>query len=74
MSYFPWFPDTREGVGDRNKRSDFAVTVARKHFITKQDVRNVRVNVTDRLIMKHREDAMSVHLSVEQLRRSLLIL
>ena len=43
--------------------------MARKHFLTKQDVRNVRVNVTDRLIMKHKEDAMSVHLLVEQLRQ-----
>ena len=29
----------------------------------------MRVKVTDRLVMKHREDAMSVHLAVEQLRQ-----
>ena len=37
--------DERQGVGDRSKRPDFAQTVSRKHFLTKQDVYNVRAKV-----------------------------
>ena len=52
--------DVREGVGDRDKRSDFLQSVSRKHFITKQDVRNIRSKVKDPLIMRHKHDPTSV--------------
>ena len=50
MSIFPWLSDTREGIGDGTKWSEFAETVACKHFITQRDVRNMHVNVTDKLV------------------------
>ena len=52
--------DIREGVGDRNKRSDFLQSVSRKHFITKQDIRNIQSKVNDPLIMRHKHDPTSV--------------
>ena len=42
--------DVRETVGDRNKREDFDQSVSRRHFLTKSDVRNIRVKVEDRVI------------------------
>ena len=61
--YYAWV-DIREGVGDRNKRSEFLQCVSRKHFITKQDVRNIRAKVNDPLIMRHKHDPTSVRASV----------
>lgn len=61
--------DTRENVGDRVKRHDFDQTVSRKHYLTKQDVRNISAKVTDNLVKKHKEDALSVQLTVEELQQ-----
>ncbi len=52
--------DERQGVGDRSKRFDFAQTVSRKHFMTKQDVYNVQAKVKDVLVMRHKSDPTSV--------------
>ena len=47
------FLDIRDTVGDRSNREDFEQFVARKHYITKQDVTNTRRRVHDRTIIKH---------------------
>ena len=39
----------------------------RKHFITKQDIANVRVKTKDLTVIRHQEDAMSVELFVQEL-------
>ena len=54
------FIDVREGVGDRNNRSEFMQYISRKYFITKQDVRNIRSKAKDPLIMRHIHDPTSV--------------
>ena len=59
----------REGVGHHTKRQDFAQTVSRKHFITKQDVRNTRRSVSDRLIKRHDNDAMSDSILVREIQQ-----
>ena len=51
--------DVRESVGHRSKRQDFDQAVSRKHFLTNQDVRNVRRSVLDRQIKRHENDATS---------------
>ena len=48
---------------------DFDQTVSRKHYLTKQDIRNISTKVTDNLVKKHKEDALSVQLTVEELQQ-----
>ena len=45
--------DVRETVGDRTKRQEFDQCVSRKHFLTKSDIRNMRVKVDDMVIKRH---------------------
>ena len=59
--------DVREGVGHCTKWQDFAQTVSTKHFITKQDVKNIWRSVSDRLIKRHDNDAMSVSIFVREI-------
>ena len=59
--------DVREGVGHCTKRQEFAQTVSRKHFITKHDVKNIQRSVSDRLIKRHDNDAMSVSILVREI-------
>lgn len=40
---------------------------SRKHFITKQDVSNIRVKVNDNSTIRHQNDALSVSLFVAEL-------
>lgn len=57
----------RETVGDRSKRGDFDQSVSRRHFLTKSDIRNIRVKVDDRIIKRHEDDATSVSMIVAEL-------
>lgn len=43
--------------------------MSRKHFLSKQDVRNIRRSVVDRQIKRHENDAMSVSILVEELQQ-----
>ena len=61
--------DARENVGHRAKRQDFDQAVSRKHFLTKQDVRNARRSVLDGQIKRHENDAMSVNILVQELQQ-----
>ena len=42
---------------------------SRKHFLTTQDVRNIKRKVQENIIIKHEDDATSVSLAVEELRQ-----
>ena len=55
--------------GHRNNRDFFDHCTSRKHFITKQDISNVRVNVKDNAIIRHKNDPMSVSLLVAELQQ-----
>ena len=61
--------DVRETVGDHNKLEDFDQSVSRRHFLTKSDVRNIRVKVEDRIIKRHEDDATSVTMMVAELQQ-----
>ena len=61
--------DVREGVGHGTKWQNFSQTVSRKNFITKQDVKNIRRSVSDRLIKRHDNDAMSVSILVREIQQ-----
>lgn len=58
-----------ENVGDRENRQKFGVTAKRRHLITKQDVANLRRKVCDRTFIKHSDDAASVNMTVNELKR-----
>ena len=58
--------DVREGVGHLTKQQDLAQTVSRKHFLTKQDVKNIWRSVSDRLMKGHDSDAISVGIPVRE--------
>ena len=59
--------DIRERVGHRVSRHTFEQKVSRKHFLSKQDIRNVKRSVLDRQIKRHENDAMSVAILVHEL-------
>jgi len=61
--------DIRQDVGNRRKRSEFIQSVSRKHFVNKHDIRNIRVKVQDRLVIRHQDDAQSVCLAVSELQQ-----
>lgn len=60
-------PDVREHVGDRQKRDDFDHCVTRRHFLSKNDINNIRSNIGDNAIKRHENDAISVSLLVSEL-------
>ena len=41
--------------------------MSRKHFLSKQDIRNVKRSILDRQIKRHENDAMSVAILVHKL-------
>ena len=43
--------------------------MSRKHFLNKRDIRNIQVK--DRLVIRHRDDAQSVSLAVAELQQEL---
>ncbi len=59
--------DVREDVGDREKRDDFDERVARRNFLSKNDINNIRSRVGNNTIKRHENDAISVSLIVSQL-------
>lgn len=63
------FVDIRQDIGHRSKRALFDQCASRKHFITKQDISNVRVNIKDNAIIRHKSDPISVSLLVAELRQ-----
>ena len=69
MIIISWYIDIRQDVGNRTKRSEFIQSVSRKHFLNKRDIRNIRVKVHDRLVIRHQDDAQSVCLAVLQLQQ-----
>ena len=48
---------------------EFEAEAKRKHFITKQDVANVRVKIKDLTVIRNQEDAISVDLFVRELQQ-----
>ena len=52
------FTDIRQDVGHRSKRDLFDQSASRKHFITKQNISNVRVNIKDNAIIRHKSDPL----------------
>ena len=61
--------DVRENVGNRIRRQNFDQAVSRKHFLSNQDICNVRTSVLDRQIKRHENDALSVGILVHELRQ-----
>ena len=61
--------DIRQDVGNRTKRNEFLESVSRKHFLNKCDIRNIRIKVQDRLVIRHQDDAQSVYLAVAELQQ-----
>lgn len=61
--------DVRESIGHRSKRQDFDQTVSRKHYLSNQDVRNIRRSVVDGKIKRHENDATSVDILVRELQQ-----
>ena len=61
--------DIRQDVGHRSKRDLFDQCASRKHFITKQDISNLRVNIKDNAIIRHKNDPTSVSLLVAELQQ-----
>ena len=43
--------------------------MSRKHFLNKCDIRNIRVKVQDRVVIRHQDDAQSVCLAVSELQQ-----
>lgn len=61
--------DIRENLGDRNKRHQFDEAVSRKHFLSTQDVRNVRRKLDNDQVMRHSNDAISTSMRVHELKQ-----
>lgn len=59
--------DVRENVGCRARRQEFDQTVSRKHFLSAQDIRNIKRTVLDRQVKRHENDAQSVDILVGEL-------
>ena len=61
--------DIREDIGNRTRRDEFDETVARKHFLTRQDVNNIRRKVQDNQVIRHEDDATSVSIRIAELQQ-----
>ena len=59
--------DIREEIGERHQRNEFDKVVSRKHFITRQDCRNVCIKIRDFTNHRHTNDAVSVDRIVQEL-------
>ena len=51
-------------LGTERKRGEFDQAVGRKHYLTRQDVNNIRRNVKDNQVIRYQDDATSVSLAV----------
>ena len=54
------FPDIREDIGSRSRRTTFTEEVQRKHFITRRDLLNMKRKVCHLTATRHEDDAISV--------------
>lgn len=68
LTYKP-ITDIRSDVGHRCKRAEFQNESTRKHFVTKQDIANVRIKVKDQSVIRNRDDAVSVDMFVTELQK-----
>ena len=62
------FIDICQDVGNRNKSEFFDQYAPQKHFISKQNISNVRVKIKDNATIRHKNDALSVSIFVAELR------
>ena len=61
--------DVREDIGNRTRRDDFNQTVGRKHYLTRQDVSNIKRKLHDNQVIRHQDDATSVSIRVAELQQ-----
>lgn len=66
-----YITDVREDVGNRQNRDEFDQCVARRHFLSRSDINNIRADVGDYTIKRHDNDAISVSLLVSELQGEL---
>ena len=57
----------RGDLGSRTKREDFMKNASRRHFITRQDCRNVGRKLADFSKHRHTDDAISVDRLIREL-------
>lgn len=50
-------------------RGKILTSVSRKYFLTKQDIRNIKAKVDDRIVKRHEDDASSVSMMVAELQQ-----
>lgn len=62
-----YYSDIRSGVAGRTTRTSYSETTERKHFVTRQDVRNITRPIKDFSRHRHAEDAISVDRIVTEL-------
>ena len=58
--HYPNFQDVRSDLGNRHQRQNFDQTASRRHFITRQDCRNVCQKIRNFSNHRHKNDALSV--------------
>ena len=63
------YTDIRGEIGTREARKQFREEVTRKHFITRQDCRNITRRVRDFSSHRHTEDAISTYRFVHELQK-----
>lgn len=63
------YADIRGEIGTREARKKFRKEVTRKHFITRQDCRNITRRVRDFSSHRHTEDAISTDRIVHELQK-----
>ena len=63
------FPDIREDIGSRSRRTTFTEEVQRKHFITRRDLLNMKRKVCHLTATRHEDDAISVDYLIQELRQ-----
>ena len=61
--------DVRSNIGHRVNRDSFHLAVKRKHLLSQQDIANVKRKVVDSSIVRHADDATSVHMIINELRK-----
>ena len=51
------------------RRDEFEQTVGRKHYLSRQDINNIKRNVHDNQVIRHQDDATSVSIRVAELQQ-----
>ena len=62
-------PDIRGDLTSRSKRAHFRETARRRHFLTRQDCRNIGRKLKDFSKQRHADDAISVDRIVKELQQ-----